>query len=324
MAGTAPYLVRRVEAALVTILLIVTMNFVLFRAVPGDAADALTCRACTGQVRMQVRHALGLDQSLPAQYLIYLKQLARGDFGTSVSLNAGEPAGKIVGPAIVNSLPLVALAMLVSVVLGVLGGVMAVRFSGSVFDRTAVLGSLTLYAMPSMWIGLVLVIALAGVLPVSGATDPLISLTNPGFWGQLTDRLSHLVVPAVTLAAGLLGQFVLITRSAVMQTLGEDYIMTARAKGLTRGAILWRYGFRNASLPITALIALTLGSVIAGTILVETVFSYPGIGRLTVEAVTARDYPVLEAAFLVLAVAVVFFNLMADFIAPKLDPRVTE
>src|SRR4051812_34180084 len=118
MAGTGPYLVRRVGAAFVTVLLIVTMNFVLFRAVPGDAADALSCRGCTRQFRMQVRHQLGLDQSLPAQYLIYLKQLTRGDFGASLSLNASEPVGKVVGPAIVNTLPLVALAMLVSVVLG--------------------------------------------------------------------------------------------------------------------------------------------------------------------------------------------------------------
>ena len=303
--GRLRYIGRRCLAACVSVFLIVTLNFVLFRAVPGDAADALHCRGCTAQFREQFRQHLGLGKPLTAQYWIYLRQIARGDLGTSISMNPGEPVSKLVWPAVGNTIPLVASAMIIAVVGGLFLGLVAVKFRGSIADRAAVFGGLVFYATPSMWIGMIAIILFAGTFPVAGATNPLNSVLHPGLWSELQDRARHLVLPTLTLAVGLFGQFVLITRSAVVQTLGEDYILTARAKGLTQNAILRRYAFRNGALPITALIALTAGAVITGTILVETVFSYPGIGELTVNAVSARDYPVLEAAFLVLAVSVV-------------------
>src|SRR5436305_12696873 len=149
-------------------------------------------------------------------------------------------------------------------------------------------------------------------------------LINPSFWTHLKDVLEHMILPSLTLGLVLYGEYTLIVRSALLETLGEDYVLTARAKGLKPGAILRRHALRNAMLPIATLVALSLGYIVAGAILIETVFSWPGIGRAVYEAVLQRDYPMLQGAFLVLTISVVFFNLLADLVYFKLDPRITE
>ena len=149
-------------------------------------------------------------------------------------------------------------------------------------------------------------------------------LINPSFWTHFKDLAAHMILPALTLGLVLYGEYTLIVRSAMLETLGEDYILTARAKGLKPRTIVRRHALRNAMLPIATLVALSLGYIVAGAILVETVFSWPGIGRAVYEAVLQRDYPMLQGAFLVLTVSVVFFNLLADLLYFKLDPRITE
>jgi peptide/nickel transport system permease protein len=149
-------------------------------------------------------------------------------------------------------------------------------------------------------------------------------LLNPPFWEHVKDLASHIFLPALTLGLVLYGEYTLIVRSAMLETLGEDYILTARAKGLKPRTIVRKHALRNAMLPITTLIALSLGYIVAGAILIETVFSWPGIGRAVYEAVLQRDYPMLEGAFLVLTISVIFFNLVADLLYFRLDPRITE
>jgi peptide/nickel transport system permease protein len=176
--------------------------------------------------------------------------------------------------------------------------------------------------MPTQWLALMLIIIFAGVLPTGGMTNEF--LLAPTFWDHVKDLGSHILLPSLTLGLVLYGEYTLIVRSAMLETLGEDYILTARAKGLKPRTIVRTHALRNAMLPITTLIALSLGYIVAGAILIETVFSWPGIGRAVYEAVLQRDYPMLEGAFLVLTLSVIFFNLVADLLYFRLDPRITE
>jgi ABC-type dipeptide/oligopeptide/nickel transport system permease component len=321
MSRGIEYLLKRVGFALITIFLVVTLNFALFRLAPGDAVDALgSCRNCTAQFKQALRADLGLDQSKLHQYFTYLGQLAHGDLGTSFQTR--QPVWSVLAPRILDTLPMLALGLLFAIVVGVAAATLAVWRRGSAFDGAQMGVAMTFYSMPNQWLALIFVVLFAGVLPVSGASDPLLELTNPGWFAVLEDRLRHLLLPALTIGLVFYGQFALVTRSALLQTLGEDYILTARAKGLRSWTILRRYALRNAMLPVTTLIALSVGSMLAGMILVETVFSYPGIGRATYQAAVGRDYPVLQGAFLVLTIGVVLANLVADLVYFKLDPRI--
>jgi len=223
---------------------------------------------------------------------------------------------------LINTLPMVMLGTLFAIVFGTFTGVIAAWRRGTKTEGLTVSTALGFYAMPTQWLGLMLIIIFAGVLPTGGMTNEF--LLNPGFWPHLKDLASHIVLPSLTLGLVLYGEYTLIVRSAMLETLGEDYILTARAKGLKNLPIVWAHGFRNALLPIITLIALSLGTIIAGAITVEYVFSYPGIGLATVEAIDQRDWPVLQAIFLLLTVSVIVFNLIADLLYFRLDPRVTE
>jgi ABC-type dipeptide/oligopeptide/nickel transport system permease component len=271
-----------------------------------------------------LRHALtkqfGLDKSKGAQYVIYLKQLARGNMG--VSFANEQPVSTNLRVALINTLPMVLLGTLFAIVFGTLTGVLSAWRRGTAAEGVTVTTALGLYAMPTHWLGLMLVILFAGTLPTGGITDEF--LINPTFLEHLTDLARHIFLPSLTLGLVLFGEYTLIVRSAMLETLGEDYILTARAKGLQPWTIMRRHALRNALLPVTTLIALSLGYIVAGAILVETVFSWPGIGRAVYEAVLQRDYPMLQGAFLVLTISVVFFNLVADLLYFKLDPRITE
>jgi peptide/nickel transport system permease protein len=193
---------------------------------------------------------------------------------------------------------------------------------GTPTEALTVSTALGFYAMPTQWLGLMLIIIFAGVLPTGGMTNEF--LLNPGFWQHLRDLGSHILLPSLTLGLTLYGEYTLIVRSAMLETLGEDYVLTARAKGLKPRTIVRKHALRNAMLPITTLIALSLGYIVAGAILIEIVFSWPGIGRAVFLAVEQRDYPMLQGAFLLLTISVVVCNLIADLLYFKLDPRITE
>jgi peptide/nickel transport system permease protein len=306
--------------AIVTVFVAVSLNFVLFRLAPGTAVSNL---ARVPHATPQLRHALevqfGLDKSKGAQYVIYLKQLVHGNLG--ISFENEQPVSKNLRIDLINTLPMVTLGTLFSILIGTLTGVIAAWRRGTPTEAATVSSALGFYAMPTQWLGLMLIIIFAGTLPTGGMTNEF--LLNPGFWQHLRDLGSHILLPALTLGLTLYGEYTLIVRSAMLETLGEDYILTARAKGLRPWTIVRRHALRNALLPISTLIALSLGYIVAGAILIETVFSWPGIGRGVYEAVIARDYPMLQGAFLVLTLSVVFFNLVADLIYFKLDPRIT-
>jgi ABC-type dipeptide/oligopeptide/nickel transport system permease component len=324
MRGT-DYVVKRVFFAVATVFVAITLNFVLFRAISGDAVSALRCRQCTQQFKEYQRKELGLDRSKWEQYWIYLGDLAQGNLGRS--LRTEEPVTRALWDPIKNTMAMVALGTVISIILGVVAGVAAAWRRGTWFDRGTLWGSLGFYSMPPQWLGLLMVLFVAGWLglPTSGIKDPTLGiLGNASGWEVFVDRLDHMILPALTIGLVLFGEYTLIVRSAMLETLGEDYVLTARAKGLSNWATVWRHGLRNAMLPVITLVALSLGFIIGGFITIEYVFSYPGVGLAIVEAIDQRDYPVLQGAFLLLTLSVILFNLIADLLYFKLDPRVTE
>ena len=317
----ADYVIKRIGFAIVTVFVAVTINFVLFRLAPGSAVTNLArVRHATPELRQELKHEFGLDKSKGAQYVIFLKQLARGNLG--VSFANQQPVWDNLRTALLNTLPMVFIGTLFAIVFGILTGVIAAWRRGTPTETVTVTSSLAFYSMPTHWLGLMLVIIFSGTLPTGGMTNDF--LFNPSFWTHIKDLASHIVLPSLTLGLVLYGEYTLIVRSAMLETLGEDYILTARAKGLKSRTIVRRHALRNAMLPITTLVALSLGYIVAGAILVETVFSWPGIGRAVYQAVLERDYPMLQGAFLILTISVVFFNLLADLLYFKLDPRITE
>ena len=317
----ADYVIKRIGFAIVTVFVAVTINFVLFRLAPGSAVTNLArVPHATPELRQELKHEFGLDKSKGAQYVIFLKQLGRGNLG--VSFANQQPVWDNLRTALLNTLPMVFIGTLFAIVFGVLTGVVAAWRRGTPTETVTVTSSLAFYSMPTHWLGLMLVIIFSGTLPTGGMTNDF--LFNPSFWTHLKDLAAHIVLPSLTLGLVLYGEYTLIVRSAMLETLGEDYILTARAKGLKSRTIVRRHALRNAMLPITTLVALSLGYIVAGAILVETVFSWPGIGRAVYQAVLERDYPMLQGAFLILTISVVFFNLLADLLYFKLDPRITE
>jgi ABC-type dipeptide/oligopeptide/nickel transport system permease component len=315
------YVLKRVGFAIVTVFVAVTINFVLFRLAPGSAVTNLSR---VPHATQQLRHALevefGLDKSKWQQYVLYLKQLAHGNLG--ISYENQQPVSTNLRIALVNTLPMVTLGTVFAIVFGTFTGVIAAWRRGTKTEGLTVFSALGFYAMPTQWLGLMLIIIFAGVLPTGGMTNEF--LLNPPFWTHVRDLATHICLPALTLGLVLYGEYTLIVRSAMLETLGEDYILTARAKGLRPWTIVRKHALRNALLPITTLIALSLGYIVAGAILIEIVFSWPGIGRAVYQAVGQRDYPMLQGAFLVLTLSVIFFNLVADLLYFKLDPRITE
>jgi ABC-type dipeptide/oligopeptide/nickel transport system permease component len=317
------YIAKRVLFAIATVFAAVTLNFVLFRAIPGDAVQALRCQHCTVQFKNALRKDLGLDKSKWEQYKLYLQDLAHGDLGKSV--RSQRPVWDELWPSIKNTIPMVALGYLFSVLVGTIVGVVSAWRRGTIVDKGGLWTGLAFYSMPPQWLGLMIVLFVAGAvgLPTSGIKDPTLGiLGDASTWDLIVDRLRHMILPALTIGLVLYGEYALIVRSAMLETLGEDYVLTARAKGLSSWATVWRHGFRNALLPVVTLGALSLGYIIGGFITVEYVFSYPGIGLAIVEAIDQRDFPVLQGAFLLLAISVIFFNLIADLLYFRLDPRV--
>ncbi len=326
MTGT--YFVKRVGFAFVTILVAITVNFVLFRGLPGDAVSGLRCRQCTVEFKQAQVRELGLDRPLIVQYGLYMKGLAHGDLGNSLRSPYPSVSSSLWEP-IKRTVPMIFMGTVFSIVIGVLIGVVAAWRRGSFVDRGSTGAALVAYAMPTQWLALLFVLYVAGWLglPTSGVRDPDLEvaqlLGSVSTMDLVVDQLKHMILPALAIGIVFAGDYAIIVRSSLVETLGEDYVLTARAKGLPPGRIVRRHALRNAMLPIATLVALSLGTIVGGVLVVEYVFSYPGIGLSIVEAIDKRDYPVLQGAFLLLTVAVVGANLVADLLYPKIDPRVT-
>jgi ABC-type dipeptide/oligopeptide/nickel transport system permease component len=315
------YVVKRVLFAIATIFVAITLNFFLFRVLPGDAiANLARVPHGTKALRHSLEVQFGLDKPKWEQYLIYLKELLHGNMG--ISFSNQQPVLRNLKQDLANTIPMVSLGTFFAIAVGMLTGVISAWRRGTRLDQISTNLAIAFYSFPTQWLALVLLIYLSAWLPSHGMRNDF--LVDPTYWQRVGDVLAHMALPSLTLALTLYGEYTLIVRSAMLETLGEDYVLTARAKGLPQRTIVRRHALRNAMLPTTTLIALSLGYIVAGTILIEAVFSWPGIGNGVYQAVTERDYPMLQGAFLVLTVSVVLFNFAADLLYFKLDPRITE
>jgi len=321
----ARYLLRRVATALFTIALIVLLNFVLFRGMPGSPERILLGRmpGVTAEVLQATRARWGLDKPLfPDQFVAYVGSTARGDLGFSYAAR-GRPVTEVLAQRIGPTLLLFGLGELVAIILGLALGAYSGWRRGGIVDYLGNGLSLILYSTPYFLLGMGLLLVFAtglGWFPTFGMVTAGATYADP--LAHLVDLGAHLALPLATVALGLVGQYAILMRSSVIETLAEDYVTTARAMGLREGRVLRHHALPNAMLPTVTLVAINLGYVVAGAITVEVVFNWPGLGTLTVEALSARDYPVLQGVFLLLSVAVVFANLVADLVYGVLDPRV--
>ena len=316
--GMRGFILKRSIFAVVTIFVAISLNFVLFRVLPGSAVSHISR---VPNASPALKHALevqfGLNEPLWQQYFLYLAQLVRGNLG--VSFSNRQP---VVGNLMVdfgNTLPMVTAGTVIAIALGICFGVYSAVRRGSIGDHIWTNVAVVFYAFPTQFLGMMILIIFAGVLPSVGMTDPF-AVDQP-FWAQFGDTLQHMVLPVTTLVLTLYAEDALIVRSAMLETLGEDYILTARAKGVPRRRIITSYALRNAMLPTITQVALSLGTVVSGSILIEVIFSWPGIGRALYDAVLQRDYPMLEGGFLFITVTVVVINYLADLLYYRLDPR---
>lgn len=321
--GTA-YFGRRLVQAFVTIVMIVVLNFILFRLMPGSPERAaLRIPGVSQEVFERTRTRLGLDKPVfPDQLVTYVVATAQGDLGYSYKYR-GQPVAEVIGQRVWPTLILFGLGEVVAIVVGLTLGAYSGWKRGGAIDYLGNGLSLILYSMPYFLLGMILLVIFAvglGWFPVSGMFT--LGQSYDSFADQLFDFGTHLVLPLATVSLGLVGQYSILMRSSVIETLGEDYVTTARAKGITEGRIMSRHAIPNAMLPTVSLIAINLGYLIAGAITAEVVFNWPGLGTLTVDALTSRDYPVLQGIFLFLSVSVVVANLVADAVYGILDPRV--
>jgi ABC-type dipeptide/oligopeptide/nickel transport system permease component len=319
--GRTDYLIKRAVFALATVFVAITINFFLFRVLPGSAVRNLArVPNASPELQRSLEAQFGLDEPKWEQYLIYLRELAHGNMG--VSFTNQQPVADNLREDLANTIPMVALGTAFAIVIGVLTGVFSAWRRGTKVDHVSTNLAIAFYSFPTQWLALVLLIYLSAWLPSHGRTNDF--MIDPSALDHVKDVLLHMTLPSLTLALTLYGEYTLIVRSAMLETLGEDYVLTARAKGLRQRSIVTRHALRNAMLPTITLIALSLGYIVAGAILIETVFSWPGIGNAVYQAVIERDYPMLQGAFLVLTVSVVFFNFLADLLYFRFDPRITE
>ena len=318
-----PPLLRRFLVLCASIFAIVTFNFFLFHVIPGDPIRLIArSQRLSPEAVAHLRELYGLDGSLLTQYVDYLRNLLHGDLGYSYSLQ--EDVSAIVGRALINTVILLTCSTLIVVLVGVGVGVFAGSRVGKKSDSATVVTSLVMWSLPTFWVGMLLLFTFGvwiGGLPISGIQTPDAIYPNP-MW-LVGDVARHLVLPTITLAIVDIAFFIIITRTSLVEVSGEDYMLTARGKGLSRRRVVWGHGVRNALLPVVTASVLYVSALVAGAIQVEVVFSWPGMGLLTYNAVLARDYPVLEACFLVISVAVLVANFVSDLVYRRLDPRVT-
>ncbi len=286
--------------------LILTMVFLLIHIVPGDPVQQMLGQDARAEDLVQLRHSLGLDQPISVQYAHYMEGLVRGDWGLSLRFSA--PVRAIVLARFPATLELSFAALLVCILIAIPAGMYSASRRGSGADRATSVFTLLGLSMPNFALGPILILIFSlkfGWLPVSGRGGA-----------------SYLILPAITLGAALAAILTRMVRGSMIEELGSDYIRTARAKGISETAVLFRHAFPNALIPVITIVGLQFGSLLAGTIVTESIFSWPGIGRLAVQAISARDYPLLQGCILVIALSYIGVNLLTDFFYAIVDPRV--
>ncbi len=329
------FLIRKIFFAIATLLVVIVFNFFLFRILPGDPVKLIVhSPRMTAESQERIRKNFGLDKPIwfnqegymeaglkgafDTQFTAYVRNLFKGDLG--ISFSTRKDVTELLKERIWRTVVLVVLGEFLAIFVGIALGMIAAWRRGTNLDTGILLYGLFTWSMPTFFFGIILLMISGGRLPIGGMVTPGLKPEDGLTYWKDVGR--HLVLPTITLTILYLSEYMLIMRSSVVEVLSEDYILTAKAKGLNAFQIFRNHALKNAMLPMVTIIALTLGYTVGGAIQVETVFSWPGIGRLMFEAVQKRDYPVLQGTFLLLAVSVILANLIADLLYAALDPRV--
>ncbi len=321
--GSRRYYLRKVGMAVFQLVFVLLLNFLLIIAAPGDPV-AIRARAEKLDQAEQQRlvEEFGLDKSIPEQFVSYLQQTAQGNLGTSFI--SGRPVSEMIAGRIWPTVLLVGLSTIFSTIIGVWFGIASAWRRGTKKDITLTSTGMVFYSMPDFWLGMMLLIVFASTLrwfPVAGFETP-----NSGFTGidKFLDVAKHMFLPCLTLTVGYLAEYQLIMRSSLIDVMGEDFVQIARAKGLTDKQVRRRHAVPNALLPTVTIVILYFGYVVGGAIGVEIVFSYPGLGELTQQAIEAQDIPLQQGLLLILASIVIVLTLLTNILYGYLDPRVKE
>lgn len=314
-------MVRKVLGSVLTLAFVLVFNFFLFRVVQKDPIGSLfRGRNVPQETIDNLRVAFGLDQPIFTQFFYYVRETITGNMG--ISYQSRQPVWNEIIAKIPATVSLVGVSAVLSAVIGTFGGIIAAWRRNTWKDHSITSGTMLFYSMPDFWLGMLLLVGFAVVIPffpVGGITDPGSNQTGIPL---LLDQLHHMFLPALTLTLAYLGEYALIIRSSLLDVMGEDYLTVARAKGLRDKVVRRRHAVPNALLPVVTLTAINFGFVLSGSIAVEAVFSWPGLGKLTADAIRGPDLPMLQGLFLVFSAAVIFFNLVADLTYAYLDPRV--
>jgi ABC-type dipeptide/oligopeptide/nickel transport system permease component len=300
------YLVRRLLLTIPVLLGVATLVFALIHLVPGDPAQSMLGESASPEDVARLRQSLGLDDPLLVQYTSFLSGIVRGDLGSS--FRYGTPVTSEIRSRLLRTAQLALAAMAVAIVLAIPLGILAAVFRGTPIDHAAMTLALAGISMPNFWLGPLLAILFAvvlGWLPVAG-----------------TGTVWHLVLPAVTLGAALSAILARMTRASLLEELREPYVVAARARGMSRARAVLRHAFRNSLIPIVTIVGLQFGAVLTGTIITETIFAWPGVGRLLIQAINFRDYPLVQGCILFISVTYVAMNLVTDLTYGLLDPRI--
>jgi len=328
------YLVLRCLSIIPTLLGVAVVVFALIRLIPGDPAEVLLGGFATPERAAALRQAMGLTRPLPVQFGIWLGDVVRGDLGRSIM--SGQPVAQEIRDRFPATLELTVTAQCFAIAAGVSLGILSATSQNTLLDLGATVASVAGMSMPIFWLGLMLLYVFGvwlGVLPISGRLGVDVSLTRltglvlvdsvlTGNWMALGDAARHLVLPAFSLAVIPLATLSRFTRAGMLDVLRQEYVTVAHAKGLARRSVLWHHALRNALIPIVTIAGTRFGTQLAGAVLVEVVYAWPGVGRLVFDAIEHRDYPMIQGTVLFIAVLFVFINLVTDAVYAVLDPRI--
>lgn len=319
------YIIRRLCQTVIVLAVLSFVAFAMMGLMPGDPLD-IACAAnphCTPENQAQMKHALGLDRPIHERYIKWVTAFVQGDMGYSRVYR--QPVAEIVAPRLVNTMILWGSALLLSLVIAIPIGVFSSLKAGTKFDYGVNFVAFMGISTPSFWLGLMLIIVFAvwlGWFPASGS-ETIGTASSYGFWASIGDRIKYLVLPVFSLSAQTIAQWVRYTRASMMETMRNDYMRTARAKGLRSRRIIYMHGLRNALIPVVTVIAVSFSFMFSGALITETVFSYQGAGKLIFDSIIGNDFNVAMCTFVISCLAVLIMNLVADVCYAYLDPRIS-
>lgn len=308
------YILRRLLLVIPVLIGVTFLVFSIVRLIPGDPATAIAGETATPELIERIRRDLGLHEPILKQYLIFVRRAMEGDLGRSI--RSGVSVNKELAARLPNTLKLSVAALILAAVVGILAGIVSATRPGSWFDSGSMAVALLGVSMPVFWLGLMLMLFFSIKLPqMLGLGGPILPPTGTGTW-------KHMVMPTITLGATSMAILARMTRSTMLEVLRRDFVRTARAKGLSERVIIYKHALKNALIPIVTIMGLQFGTLLGGAVLTETVFTWPGIGRLIVDGILYRDYPLVQATALVISIGVIFVNLTVDLVYGFLDPRI--